>query len=62
MESIVREITEDVTFAMQKEADQYHTDIEQLSLGKYVETFEPRFYEMMRAEQDRLRKQLDGQE
>ncbi|HUN27213.1 MAG TPA: SIR2 family protein [Steroidobacteraceae bacterium] len=62
MESIVQEITEDVTFAIEKDAAQSRTDVEQLSLSKYVESFEPRFYEMMRAEQERLRKQQEQED
>lgn len=55
MESIVRELTEDITFAMEKDEDRRaRTDGVDLSLGKYVEVFEPKFYALMRAEQERL--------
>jgi len=56
MESIIRELTEDIVFAIERdEAAKDRTDGTELSLSKYVEAFEPKFYELMRAEQERLK-------
>jgi hypothetical protein len=63
MESIVRELTEDISFAIEKDTDQFSdgdSDGERLSLGKYLEAFEPKFYELMRAQQERLKEKDPG--
>jgi hypothetical protein len=58
LEAIVGELTEDIQMAMERAgADATDRDGEEISLGKYIEAFEPKFYERMRAEQDRLRRE-----
>jgi hypothetical protein len=58
MESVVREITEDIMFAMASDSEASRdVEGETMRLEKYVESFEPRFYELMRAEQERIRKE-----
>jgi hypothetical protein len=56
MESVIRELTEDITFAMEQDraTSKRANNEEEVSLSKYVEAFEPRFYELMRAEQEKL--------
>jgi hypothetical protein len=56
MESIIRELTEDIVFAIERDnASGKGKDGTELSLSKYVEAFEPKFYRLLREEQERLR-------
>jgi hypothetical protein len=57
MESVISEITEEITFAMENDSEKKQASGQVISLGRYVESFEPRFYEQMRAVQEKLRKQ-----
>lgn len=56
MGTVVDELTESIVATMEKDRESVaRNEGVELSLGRYVEAFEPQFYEKMRAEQERIR-------